>query len=114
MALGETQEQFARRLGRSVVSIAKYETNNSRPGVDLLNDMAKLADARGLKDEALAFRKEFIPYLSWTPEERRRHNLTTAFHKFIQNPDTKRLRAMERLLAPELEKYTLAELDPKN
>jgi transcriptional regulator with XRE-family HTH domain len=47
LALGETQQQFATRLGVSGVTIAKYETNHV-PKVPMLIRLAKLATEQGL------------------------------------------------------------------
>ena len=56
-SVGETQEQFARRLDASVVTIARYETN-FRPRKSMLRRLADLARDRGLADMTAVFEFE--------------------------------------------------------
>ena len=55
-----TRQQLAQRLGVSVVSISRYETNLT-PNTAILQRFAKLALENGLAEEAFVFRTEFVP-----------------------------------------------------
>jgi transcriptional regulator with XRE-family HTH domain len=55
-ALGETQEQFAARMGTSVATIARYETSRT-PKRGALDELIKIADENGLASYADVFRK---------------------------------------------------------
>jgi transcriptional regulator with XRE-family HTH domain len=98
MKFGETQQAFAQRAGLSVVSIARYETN-AVPSAAILQRLAELAEENGLQDEALIFKRQYIPYLSYTPEQRRRADVKLEFLRSIDSIDPERLDAIEAVLA---------------
>jgi transcriptional regulator with XRE-family HTH domain len=108
-ALGETQQAFAARLGQSVVSIAKYETTRARPRLAMLEKLAEIADSAGLKDYALEIKKEYVPALGWTPEERRLFDLHSAFSTLLRTPDSARLKSIEHILFAPKEEPRLSE-----
>jgi transcriptional regulator with XRE-family HTH domain len=56
---GETQEKFAKRLGVSVFTIAKYETGVHQPKASIVTKLALQAQSAGLPDLAVLFEKAF-------------------------------------------------------
>lgn len=100
--LGETQQQFAGRLGTSVVTVAKYETDMSRPGAATLARLAQISAENNLPDLALKFRKEFIPYLKLSPEEQRRADIMSKVLNSVPTLDVRALEVIEQALEPTL------------
>ena len=56
VALGDTQQSFAHRLGLAISTAVRYETNRPPTGTALL-ELMKLADAHGLEDLATKFQE---------------------------------------------------------
>ena len=53
-ALGFTQAQFAQRLGKSTVTIKKWEAGTLRPGAQAVRKVADLVDRSGREGVVLA------------------------------------------------------------
>lgn len=67
--IGETQQQFAARLGLAITSIARYETQRA-PSGDVLGRLVDLADEVGRADLAGIFRQALTVELgSWQPSQ---------------------------------------------
>ncbi len=55
-ALGLTQTEFAKRIGKGIATVQRYETQ-SAPSGPVLNRLAELAESQGLQDLAAVFRQ---------------------------------------------------------
>jgi transcriptional regulator with XRE-family HTH domain len=88
--LGETQQQFAERMGMAISTVVRYELSRPPRGKVLL-DLAKLAEESSCRREAKIFRYAFyrefevygdgtppFPYLRLTPQNEREEELIQA------------------------------------
>jgi len=57
--MGETQTEFARTIGISISTLARYETVVQRPKPSITAKLAKQAQSSGLPDLAILFQKAF-------------------------------------------------------
>jgi transcriptional regulator with XRE-family HTH domain len=96
-ALGCTQQELAIKSGLAVSTIARAETR-TLPNTAVLKKLAATARQNNLEDIATVLDRARIPYFSWTPEERRRSDITTKFLAFMKDPDPERLNAIEAAL----------------
>lgn len=95
LQLEETQEEFARRLGVSVGSVARYETN-ARPSQRVIRKLRDLARDVGRFDLM-----ELLGILLPTVGVDEGFLLERAFSEFMRHPNPRRMRMLKRVLQKE-------------
>jgi transcriptional regulator with XRE-family HTH domain len=98
---GETQKEFARRLGVTIGSVARYETN-APPSARVLRKLRDLAIAVGQQK----FQRMFGGFVESARD--RDIALLMAMERFVRTADETRFPAIMRLLRKELEQWRAA------
>lgn len=113
-ALGETQQQFAARLGTAITTVARYETSHPPSGA-VLQKLALIALDAGLEDLEDLFAREAMAQTEFFVRMNNAEEFAfcTAVLRILRSDKNERQRAsLNKVIAPVLNELYAADPDP--